>query len=138
MRALIAADRHTAYSEDAEAVVRALFGLTVGVGGFATAGAVSTGEVPLIALPTLAVLACLLLRTSIAVAAFAAATTWAILLPTVSGEGLLVPVMMVVGCLAIAVGPERLLAWVARDATPTPAAPLPEVGWIEEVDGRLG
>ena len=138
MRTLMAANRRTAYGEDAEAVVRALLGLTIGVGGFATAGAVSTGELPLIVVPTLAVLGCLLIGASIALAASAAAVTWLILLPSVSGEGLLVPMTMMVACIAIAVGPDRLLSWVARDATPTPVAPLPDVGWIEEDDGRLG
>ena len=138
MRTLMATGRRTAYSEDAEAVVRALFGLTAGVGVFAIAGAVSAGQAPLIAIPTLALLGCLLLGASIAPAASAAAGTWLILLPSVSGEGLLVPVTMIVVCIAIAVGPDRLLAWVARDATPTPVAPVADVGWIEEVDDRIG
>ncbi|HYI65534.1 MAG TPA: hypothetical protein VEW95_01265 [Candidatus Limnocylindrales bacterium] len=138
MRTLIAANRRTAYGEDAEAVVRALFGLTVGVGAFAIAGAVSTGQAPFIAIPTLALLGCLLLGASIAFAATAAAGIWLILLPSVSGEGTLVPVTMIVVCVAIAVGPDRLVAWVASDATPTPVAPPSDVGWIEEVDGRLG
>jgi hypothetical protein len=138
MRTLMVARPRTAYGEDAEAIVRALLGLTIGVGGFATAGDVSTGQLPLIVVPTLAVLVCLLVGASIALAASAAAGTWLILLPTVSGEGLLVPLTMMVVCIAIAVGPDRLFAWVARDATPTPVAPLSDVGWIEEVDGRLG
>ena len=138
MRTLMATGRRTAYSEEAEAVVRALFGLTVGVGAFAIAGAVSTGQAPLIAIPTLALLGCLLVGASIALAGSAAAGTWLILMPSVSGEGLLVPMTMMIACLAIAVGPDRLFAWVARDATPTPVAPLTDVGWIEEVDGRIG
>jgi len=138
MRMLMAAGRRTAYSEDAEAVVRALFGLTAGVGGFAVAGSVSTDQIPLIAIPTLALLGCLVLGASVALSASAAAGTWLILVPSVSGEGLLVPMTMMVACLAIAVGPDRLLSWVASDATPTPVAPLADVGWIEEVDGRLG
>jgi hypothetical protein len=138
MRMLMATGPRTAYGEDAEAVVRALFGLTAGVGAFATAGAVSTGELPLIAIPTLALLGSLLLRTSIVVAASAAASVWLILLPMVSGEGLLVPAMMLVMCVAIAVGPDRMLAWAASDAAPALDPPAPGGGWIEEDDGRIG
>ena len=138
MRTLMAARRRTAYSEDAEAVVRALFGLSAGVGGFAAAGAASTGQLPLIAVPTLALLGCLLMGAPIVAAASAAASIWLTLLPTVSGEGLLVPVTMMVLCLAIAVGPDRLLAWAARDAAPGSGPPVTEEGWIEEDNGRIG
>jgi hypothetical protein len=140
MRLPLAAHPRTAYGEDAEAAVRAVFGLTVGVGGLAAAMAAAAGELPLVALPTLALLGLLLFGASIVGAAYAAGGVWLVLLPLAQGEALLVPLTMIVLCLAIALGPDRLLAWVARDATPGrgPARVTGDEGWIEEEDGRLG
>jgi hypothetical protein len=61
-----------------------------------------------------------------------------LLLPAASGEGLLVPLTMIVLCLAVAVGPDRLLSWMARDAAPGSAPRVEDRGWIEEDEGRLG
>ena len=138
MRTLMAAGRRTAYSEDADAVVRAIFGLTAGVGAFAAAGAAATGQLPLIVIPTLALLGFRLTGASIALAASAAASTWALLLPAASGEGLLVPLTMIVLCLAIAVGPDRLLSWLAGDATPASKPRVDERGWIEDDEVEIG
>jgi hypothetical protein len=138
MRTLMAAGRRTAYSEDAEAVVRALLGLTTGVGAFAAAGAAATGQLPLIALPTLALLGLLLTGASIAPVGYAAASIWVFLLPAASGEGHLVPLTMIVLCLALAVGPDRLLSWMARDAAPGSTPRVEDRGWIEEDDGQIG
>ena len=118
MATLTAAGRRTAYGEDAQAVVRALLGLTAGAGAFAAAAAASTGQLPLIGLPTLALLGFLLARAPIAWPASAAVGVWVLLLPTASGEGILVPLAMIVACLALALGPDRLLSWVAVDAAP--------------------
>lgn len=134
----MAAGRRTAHSEDAEAALRALVALTAGVGGFAAVGAAANGRVPLIALPTLALLGCLLIGTSMAVAAGAAGSVWLVLLPAAPGEALLVPLTMIVICLAIAVRPDRLLGWLARDAAPGFVPPAADDGWIEEDDGRVG
>ena len=138
MRTLLAARRRTAYSEDAEAVVRALLGLTAGAGAFAAAGAAATGQLPLIGLPTVALLGLLLAGASMSLAGYAAGSVWVLLLPAASGEGLLVPLTMIVLCLAIAVGPDRLLSWMAHDAAPGSAPRVEDRGWIEEDDGRLG
>lgn len=138
MRMLTAAGRRTAYSEDADAVVRALLGLTAGAGAFAAAAAAATGQLPLIGLPTLALLGFLLAGASIAWAASAAGSIWVLLLPAASGEGILVPLTMMVVCLALAVGPDRLLSWLAVDAAPGSAPRVEDRGWIEEDDGRLG
>lgn len=137
MRLPTATSHRTPYGEDAEAAVRAVLGLTAGVGGLSAAVAVATDQVPFTALPTLVVVACLLGGASILVAAYAAASIWLVLAPTASGEALLVPVAMIVLCLAIALGPERLLSWLARDAAPTADRAAGE-GWIEEDPRRIG
>jgi hypothetical protein len=138
MRLPMAADPRTAYGEDAEAAVRALFGLTAGVGGFAAVFALAAGQLPLIALPTVALLGCLLFGASVIVAAYAAASVWLVLLPAASGEALLVPLTMIVLCVAVAVGPDRLLSWLARDAAPGADVASAGEGWIEEEPRRVG
>jgi hypothetical protein len=61
---------------------------------------------------------------------------WATLLPSAQDEALLAPLAMMVLCLAIAIGPERLLSWVGRDAVGHgDADDRASTGWIEE-DGR--
>jgi hypothetical protein len=138
MGTLTAAGRRTAYGEDAQAVVRALLGLTAGAGAFAAAAAASTGQLPLIGLPTLALLGLLLAGASITWAASAAVGIWTLLLPAASGEGILVPLTMIVVCLALALGPDRLLSWLARDAAPGSAPRVEDRGWIEEDEVGLG
>ena len=138
MRLSMAAGQHTAYGEDAEAAVRALFGLTAGVGGFAAVIALAAGQVPFTALPTLALVGCLLVGAPIVVAAYAAASVWLVLLPAAPGEALLVPLTMIGLCLAVAVGPDRMLSWLARDAAPPSSGDRGDQGWIEEEPRRVG
>ena len=138
MRLPLAAGQRSAYGEDAEAAARALFGLTVGVGGFAAAIALAGNHLPFTALPTLALLACLLAGSPIPLAAYAAGVVWLVLLPAAPGEALLVPLTMMLVCLAIALGPDRLLAWAARDVAPPPPGDDAGQGWIEEERLRVG
>jgi hypothetical protein len=138
MRLPMAAGPHTAYGEDAEAAVRALFGLTAGVGGFAAVIALVAGQLPLTAIPTLVLIGCLLFGAPVVVAAYGAASVWLVLLPAAQGEALLVPLAMIVLCLAVAVGPDRLLSWLWRDATPVSDDGSAGEGWIEEEPRRVG
>ena len=138
MRLPMAAGSHSAYGEDAEAAVRALFGLTAGIGGFAAVIALVAGQLPLTAIPALGLVGCLLFGTSVVVAAYVAATVWLVLLPAAQGEALLVPLTMIVLCLAVAVGPDRLLSWLARDAAPGSEDDGAGEGWIEEEPRRVG
>jgi hypothetical protein len=140
MRLPLAANPRTAYGEDAEAAVRALFGLTAGVGGFAAVIAVAAGQLPLTGIPTLMLLGCLVAGVSIVVSAYAAAGVWVVLLPAAPGEAILVPLAMIALCLAVAVGPDRMLSWIARDAAPgsSEGAGAVAEGWIEEEPRRVG
>jgi len=130
MRLPMAAHR-TTYGEDAEAVVRAIFGVTVAVGTVGAVMLAATGQLPFIGLPTLLLLGCLVLGAPVAGAAYAAAAVWLVLAPIAHGEALLAPVAMVIGCLAIALGPERLLSWLAHDFAPGPGRAAEREGWIE-------
>ena len=138
MRLPMAAGPRTAYGEDADAAVRAVFGLTAGVGGFAAVFALAAGQLPLTAIPTVVLLGCLLAGASVVVAAYAAAAVWLVLLPAAPGEALLVPLTMIVLCVAVAVGPDRLLSWMARDAAPGLPGDKAGEGWIEEEPRRVG
>ena len=133
MRLPVAAHQ-TAYGEDAEAAVRAIFGLTAAVGAVATAMIAATGELPLIGLPTLVLLACLVIGAPVSRAAYAGAGVWLVLAPIAQGEGLLAPLAMVGLCVVIAIGPDQLSAWIARDAAPMVGPMMAGEGWIEEAE----
>ncbi|MGH2385019.1 MAG: hypothetical protein ACRDGB_08235 [Candidatus Limnocylindria bacterium] len=134
----MAAHQGTTYGEGAEAAVRAIFGLTAAVGTMAAAMAAVTGQLPLIALPTLVLLGWLVVGAPVAGAAYAGAAVWLVLAPTAQGEALLAPLAMVVLCIAIALGPERVLAWLSRDAAPAVDSVGDDHGWIEDEPHRIG
>ena len=123
-------------SEEAAAGARVVLGLTIGVGAMAAAiGAATEGPIVVIALPTLAMLVALV-RGNVPFAGWAGIAVWATLLPSAHDEALLAPLAMMALCLAIAIGPERLLSWVGRDAVGHREAEVRAArGWIEE-DGR--
>jgi hypothetical protein len=123
-------------SEEAAAAARVVLGMTLAVGGMAAAiGAASGDPILAIALPTVALSLALLVR-AVTLAGWAGVAVWLVLLPSTRGEAILAPLVMVALCLAVAIGPDRLLAWLGRDVVGHPAdeARL-SAGWIEE-DGR--
>jgi hypothetical protein len=119
----------TSVGEDARAATRALFGLSLGVGGMAAAAGALIGDpLAIVALPALA-LAGSLARGAVAPAGYAAAVVWLAFLPRVSAEAVLVPLTMTLACLAMAIGPERLQRWARRHEA---AVADVNEGWIEE------
>ena len=124
-------------SDEAAAAARVILGMTVAVGGMAAAiGAAAGDPILAIGVPT-AVLAVALVARAVAVAGWAGVAVWLVLLPSTQSEAVLAPLSMAALCLAVAIGPGRLLAWIRRDvAAVTPNVPGPTDGWIEE-DGRL-
>lgn len=134
----LATRRHsrTPVSEEAVAAARVVLGLTIGVGLMTAAmGAATEGPIVVIALPTLVLLAAVA-RGMVPLAGWAGVAVWAVLLAPAHDEALLAPLAMIVLCLAIAIGPERMLSWVHRDVVGHADADVrrPD-GWIEE-DGR--
>ena len=118
------------------AAARVVLGLTVVVGAMAAViGWGSEQAIAVIALPAL-VLVIAILRGMVPLAGWAGVAVWATLLPSAHGEAILAPVVMIVLCLAIAIGPERLASWVGREVAGRHGADArdPE-GWIEE-DGH--
>jgi hypothetical protein len=123
-------------SEEVVAVARVVVAATLGVGGMASAIGLSSGDpVALIGIPTL-VLGVAVLRHWISVIGWSSAAIWALLVPHAREEALVAPLAMLVLSLGIAIGPERLLAWLGRDvaATREPVRGADD-GWIEE-DGH--
>jgi hypothetical protein len=129
-------------SDEADAFVRVVLGLSLGVGGMAAALGAATGSpILLVALPTAILLGARVLGSD-SVAGWAGAAVWVALLPPAHEEAMLGPLAMIVLCVAVALGPERLLAWASDQLLARrggePAVPRPRrtpVGWIEE-DGR--
>lgn len=119
--------------EEIVAAERAILGLTAGVGAMAAAAsAVVADPLALIAAPTL-VLMGLLARGLVPVAAYAAVAVWLGLVLRAPGEAMLVPLAMAVVCIAIGMGPDRLLRWVREDfGGRSEEEPVEETGWIEE------
>ena len=122
-------------SDAAIAAARVVLGMTLAVGGMASAiGAAAGTTLVLLALPTAVALAAVTLG-AVRVAASAAVVIWVLLLPHASGEALLAPLVMATLCLAIGVGPDRLVGWIGRDVVGTARDAGRSAGWIEE-DGR--
>lgn len=121
----------TVPSEETTAAVRAVLALSLGVGAMAAGGSALTGDpLVLVGIPTL-VLAAAIARGASTPAAYAAAGLWLTFLLRVQGEALLVPLAMAVICLAIALGPDRLEAWISSTREPETSRGADE-GWIEE------
>ena len=118
--------------------MRAMFGLTAGVGTLAAAMAAVTGQLPLIGLPTVVLLGWLVVGAPLAGAAYAGAAVWLVLAPTAHGEALIAPLAMALLCIAAALGPERVLAWLSSDAAPTLDRVGDDYGWIEDEPPRIG
>ena len=129
---MVVGRERTDTSEERTAATRLVLGLSGAVGGIAgVIGVVGGQSTAWLLVPTVALLGGLVAR-STPVAAWAGVGLWLLVLPHAHAEGMLGPLIMLVGCLALAVGPERLAAMVARDWHGTrPAEPEPS-GWIED------
>ena len=126
-------------SEEAVAAARLVLALSFGVGGMAAAIGASTGQpIVVVALPTI-VLVIALVRRAVTVAGWAGAATWLCLLPPAHGEAMLAPLAMIVLCVAIAIGPDRLVSLVVDDVVGHhgDVQPRPVQGWIEEDGHRV-
>lgn len=129
-----------ARSEEGAAATTIALGLSAAVGGMAGGiGLINGSELGWLVLPTIGLLAGLGIGRRV-LAAWAGLALWVGILPHASADAMLGPILMIVVCLAIAIGPDRLLAIVRRDLTdrappsdgrsaPEPAVPA---GWIED------
>ena len=121
-----------ARSEESAAAYGAVMALSAASGGMVSLIEVTHGSLALVAVPTLVLLGMLAAR-SATNAAYAAAALWILIVPMAQGVAILAPLMMVVLCLAFAVGPERLADWVHDEWTGRESTDPPdEAAWIED------
>lgn len=116
--------------EDERVAVRTVLVLTAAVGAESAAIGSAAGF-PIIIPPT-AILVVGLLARRHSIAAWSAAAVWLFLVPSGSGLGVLVPLMMLAASIVFAVGPARATAWLVRDATASEPVPQPAAGWIDD------
>jgi hypothetical protein len=124
---------HAVVPEEIVAAERAILGLTAGVGAMAAAASAVIGDpLALIAAPAIVLMA-LLVRGTVPAAGYAAMAVWLVFLLRAPGEAVLVPLTMAIVCLAIGMGPGRLISWARQDfgGRPDPEPPGAR-GWIEE------
>lgn len=130
---------HAARSEEAAAATTIVLGLSAAVGGMAGGiGLVIGSGLAWLVVPTL-ILCGTLFAGRLAPAAWAGVVLWAGILPQAHADAMLGPLVMIVACLAIALGPDRLIGIVLRDlsvrapqADPEPRPDAAAVGWIED------
>lgn len=120
-----------ARSEEGAAAESVVLLVSVVVGGMLTVFE-SITEVPLlVAFATLGLAVTLALRLERA-QPWAAALLWATILIRTEGMALIPPLMMIVVCVALAVGFDRILDWARDDWAGKHTDEEPRAGWIEE------
>ena len=123
---------HASPGEDVQVVERGLLGLTAAVCLQAGVMSALVGDpLAIIIVPAFVVLA-LLARGSIVPAAYVGGAAWTLLLPHAAGVAVIVPLGLAVGCLAIAIGPGRMLDWVREDWGGRESPDDASRGWFEE------
>ena len=127
----IASMRGPTRSEEGEAAERVVVFVSVVVGAMLTLFESVTALPLLVALATLGLAAALVVRAS-GLAPWAALALLGTILIRTEGWALVPPLMMIALCLALALGPDRLLDWV-RDEWNGRTVSDPGSGWIEEV-----
>lgn len=118
-------------SEEADALFGAVMALTAACGGMLTAFEALDAKLPVILLPTIGLMVGLARRAPTH-AAWSGLAIWALVLPMAPGIAILAPALMAVACLALAIGPDRLLDWVHDEWIGRMGDEPVEVGWIEE------
>ena len=123
--------RHAASEEEA-AVTRLVLGMSAAVGGMAGGiGLVGGHPMGWLVIPTTA-LVIALVAGAVPLAGWAAAVLWAGILPEAHAEAMIGPLIMLVGCAAIAIGPTRLLSLVRQDVRGGAGDRSRDGAWIEE------
>lgn len=122
-------------SDEGAAAVRVVMAVTAASGAMLGLLQVVDETPPVVLAPALLLLVALALG-NMPVAAWAAGAVWAVMLPLAAGIAILAPILMLVICLAIAVGPDRAIAWIRDDWSGRDAVSAATSGWIEEDEGR--
>jgi hypothetical protein len=126
----------SARSEEGAAAFGAVMALSAASGGMISVIELTHGSLGLVVVPTLVLVGALAARNA-TLSGYAAAALWILIVPMAHGVAVLAPLMMVVLCLASAVGPERLADWVRDEWTGRESGePTDEAAWIEDLTIR--
>ena len=113
-------------------MTRLVLGLSAAVGGMAGGIGLLAGQPMGWLIVPAAILTAGLATGHSPVAAWAGVVLWSGILPEAHAEAMLGPLLMVLACVTIAIGPARLLSFLRRDVN-GPAVERPADGaWIEE------
>jgi len=126
--------RTSPMGEPERAASSVVLAVTAGVGVMIVLLFAAQGMVNPVAVPTAALLVSIG-RHAVVASAWFSLVAWAMLLPLALGMAIVAPLMMIVICLALAIGPERVLAWLGAHAglsSPRADADPGMVGWIED------
>lgn len=118
-------------SEEADALYGVVVAVTAASGGMIAGFAALNGDLPIISLPT-GVLLLGMARRSLPLTAWSGVAVWALVLPLAPGIAMLAPILMVLACLAFAIGPDRLLDWVRDEWIGRMGDEPVDVAWIED------
>ncbi|MEO5986665.1 MAG: hypothetical protein ABIW50_08990 [Candidatus Limnocylindria bacterium] len=119
--------------EEARGGVRLVLFLTVAAAGMLAMIGLASDEVTVVLGIPAALMVIAMVRGSVRIAAWIGLAIWVMVLPAARGEALIAPLAMIALCAVIAIGPGRLGAWIARDATGGEGPPAArDRGWIEE------
>lgn len=117
--------------EDADAAYRAVMAVTAASGAMIAVFDVVAGSLAFTAAPTVVLLAGLA-RGSSTMPAWSGVAVWGAVLGMASGLAVVAPLLMIVLCVAFAVGPERLLDWMRDEWKGRETRARPDQGWIED------
>ena len=119
-------------SEERAALFGVLVAVSAATGGMWTAIEAVHGTVPLAVVPTVALVVALAVRARRA-SAWSASGVWLTLLPMADGIAALAPLLMIWLCVAMAIGPDRVLDWIRDEwSGREPIAEDVATGWIED------
>jgi hypothetical protein len=131
--------RTSGMGEGERAASSVVLAVTAAVGAMLVLLGAVNGVWSPIVVPTAALLVCIARRAPVA-GAWCALAAWVTLLPLASGIGPVAPLLMIVTCLALAIGPDRVTTWAETHIRLGPAAAETDpasAGWIED-DPRFG
>ena len=126
--------RTTPMGEEERAASSVVLAVTAAVGVMLVLLSAVHGTFAPIAVPTAALLIAMARRAPEA-SAWCALVAWSTLLPMGDGTGVIAPVLMILICLALAIGPDRVLAWIEAHVRLGSSATTTDpqaMGWIED------
>ena len=119
-----------ARSEEGSAALGVVLAVSVSCAAMTAIMQLYAGEVPVVAAPGAVLAVTMLVRHEI-LALWAAAVVWVVIVPLAPGIGVLAPMLMAGLSASLAIGPDRVGDWAARDWN----GRRPEAqsaGWIED------